>query len=54
MHFESTGNNRTIVRFVMDYEPRGGRVSAMASKLIGESPDEQVRADLARLKALFE
>ncbi|MEO5568825.1 MAG: SRPBCC family protein [Gemmatimonadaceae bacterium] len=54
MHFEPTGDGRTIVRFVMDYEPPGGRVSAMAAKLMGEAPDEQVRADLKRLKVLFE
>lgn len=54
MHFEPTGDGRTIVRFVMDYEPPGGRFTAIAAKLIGESPDQQVRSDLRRLKMLFE
>lgn len=55
MHFTPAADGRgTVVRLVMDYEPRGGRVTAIAAKLMGESPDEQVRSDLKRLKMLFE
>lgn len=55
VHFKQTPSGReTIVRLVMDYEPPGGRLSAVAAKLIGESPDQKIRADLVRLKELLE
>lgn len=55
VHFTpATGGRGTVVRMVMDYEPPGGRMSAIAAKFIGESPDQKVQASLRRLKMLFE
>ncbi|HET9425252.1 MAG TPA: SRPBCC family protein [Gemmatimonadaceae bacterium] len=55
VHFTPTADGRsTVVRWVMDYEPPGGRFSAMAARIIGESPDQKIRSDLERLKILFE
>jgi uncharacterized membrane protein len=55
VHFTpAAGGRGTVVRMVMDYEPPGGRFTALATKIIGESPDQKIRADLARLKMLLE
>lgn len=48
------GGQGTEVRMVMDYEPTGGRIAALAAKFIGESPDEKIRDDLKRLKRVIE
>jgi uncharacterized membrane protein len=55
VHFTPRARGRgTDVRLVMDYEPPGGRVAAVAAKIIGESPDQKIREDLERLKAVLE
>lgn len=53
VHFTPAGGG-TEVKLVMDYEPPAGRLSSVAAKILGESPDQKIRADLERLKALFE
>jgi uncharacterized membrane protein len=54
VHFTPSPGGGTVVRLVMDYEPPGGRVTAIAAKFIGESPDQKIREDLQRLKTLLE
>jgi uncharacterized membrane protein len=55
VHFtDAPDGEGTTVRLVMDYEPPGGRVAAVAAKFIGESPDQKVRDDLRRLKTVVE
>jgi uncharacterized membrane protein len=55
VHFTpAAGGRGTVVRMVMDYEPPGGRFTALAAKFIGESPDQKIRAALSRLKMLLE
>lgn len=55
VHFtEAPGGKGTEVRFVMDYEPPGGRIAAVAARFFGESPDQKIRDDLRRLKMLLE
>jgi uncharacterized membrane protein len=55
VHFsDAPGGRGTEVRLVMDYEPPGGRMAAVAAKFIGESPDQKVRDDLKRLKSVLE
>lgn len=53
VHFTPTAGG-TEVRVVMDYEPPAGRFSAVAAKVMGESPDQKIRSELKRLKMLFE
>ena len=53
VHFTPVAGG-TEVKFVMDYEPPAGRLVAVASKIMGESPDQKIRSDLKRLKMLFE
>lgn len=54
VHFTASGRRGTDVRLVMDYEPPGGRFAAVTAKIIGESPDQKIRDDLERLKAVLE
>jgi uncharacterized membrane protein len=44
----------TIVRVVMHYQPPAGTFGAMAAKLFGEEPEQQVYEDLRRFKQIFE
>jgi uncharacterized membrane protein len=55
VHFTpSADGSSTVLRMVMDYEPPGGRLTAVAARFIGESPDQKIAKDLKRLKMLFE
>lgn len=55
VHFRDTADHLgTIVTLVMDYEPPGGRAGYALSKLLGVAPEQMIRADLRRLKALVE
>jgi uncharacterized membrane protein len=53
VHFTPVSGG-TQVKFVMDYEPPAGRLVAVATKVMGESPDQKIQSDLKRLKMLFE
>lgn len=44
----------TVVTLSMDYEIMGGRMSELATLLMGEDPDTLVRTNLRRLKAYLE
>ena len=55
VHFTPSANGRsTNVRMVMDYEPMGGRIAAVAARFVGESPDQKIHDDLERLKLVIE
>lgn len=55
VHFRDTTDHLgTLVTLVMDYEPPGGRAGYALSKLLGVAPEQMIRADLRRLKALVE
>jgi uncharacterized membrane protein len=48
------GNRGTIVRVQMRYAPPGGMVAALAAKLFGEEPRQQIPQELRRFKAILE
>lgn len=47
-------NRGTEVHVMLHYDPPGGRVGALAAKLFGEEPEQQITDDLRRFKALME
>lgn len=48
------GNRGTEVHVEMTYEPPGGQLGKIAAKLLGESPEQQVKDDLRRFKQVLE
>ena len=54
VRFVERGNGTTDVRVVLDYIPPAGKLGAMVARLLGESPDVQVREDLRRFKQMTE
>jgi len=55
VHFyEAAGGRGTVVRVVLEYQPPAGRVGQLVAKLFGEEPEQQVREDLRRFKAMME
>ena len=58
VHFRDAPDGRgTDMRFVISYEPPGGRLSAMLAafaRLFGQSPDATIREDLRRFKMRVE
>ena len=55
VHFTpATGGRGTEVKVVLRYDPPGGKVGALISRMLGEEPDWQVQEDLRRLKMLIE
>ena len=55
VHFDELPHGRgTEVRVVLSYTPPGGKTSAAVAKLIGPSPEAQIRADMRRFKQLLE
>jgi len=55
VHFErAPGGRGTIVRVSLKYDPPGGKIGIGVAKLLGESADHQIAADLARLKQVLE
>lgn len=48
------GGRGTEVRVGLEYAPPAGRLGAMAARLFGEHPDQQVRDDLRRFKQVME
>jgi uncharacterized membrane protein len=53
VHFDDVAGG-TGVRWVMDYEPPGGRSGRLMSKLLGFSPEQLIDEDLKRFKELME
>ncbi len=55
VQFKELPNTRgTEVRVAIRYAPPGGKAGMLLSKVVGQSPDAQLRADLRRLKQLLE
>ena len=55
VHFTpAAGNRGTEVKVHLRYEPPGGKVGAIISRMFGEDPEWQVQEDLRRLKMLIE
>jgi uncharacterized membrane protein len=54
VEFHSTADRGTEVKVHLTYEAPGGRLGALAAKLFGEEPGQQVAEDLRRFKALME
>jgi uncharacterized membrane protein len=48
------GGRGSIVKVEMRYSPPAGRIGATVAKLLGESPDWQIKDDLRRFKQLME
>jgi len=48
------GDRGTIVRVQLDWVPPGGAITALAAKLMGESPDQQIYEDLRYFKQILE
>jgi uncharacterized membrane protein len=48
------GGQGTEVRVSLEYEPPGGKVGAVVTKIFGEEPEKQVEDDLNRFKELME
>ena len=51
---DAPGGRGTEVVVELKYEPPGGRLGAFVAKLFGEEPNQQVKADLRRLKQVLE
>lgn len=55
VHFKPvSGGSGTEVRIALQYEPPGGSIGAALGKILGNDPEEQIAADLERLKQLLE
>jgi uncharacterized membrane protein len=54
VHFRPAAGGGTEVRVSLKYDPPAGKVGAAVARLLGESPEHQVRADLERFKTLME
>lgn len=55
VNFDEGGPERgTRITVHLQYEPPAGKLGAWFAKLLGEEPNQQIREDLRRLKALME
>lgn len=55
VHFVELPHGRgTEVRVELKYDPPAGRLGTALAKLVGKSPDAQIRADLRRFKRIVE
>ena len=54
VHFNQQGGNSTEMVVSMQYEPPGGRLTAMVSEFLGIGLDQRVRRDLLRFKSTME
>jgi len=54
VHFRAAGGDITEVRVVLDYIPPAGRVGKFVAQLFGEAPEQSIKQDLRRFKALME
>lgn len=50
----AVGDRGTIVRVELEYSPPGGTIGATVAKLFGKAPEQQIKADLYRLKQIME
>ena len=54
VQFIPSGNNSTLVRVVLRYDPPAGKLGEVVSKLLGENPGHEVEEDLKRLQSELE
>ena len=54
VEFRPTTNRGTVVKVSLTYEAPAGKLGALAAKLFGEAPSQQVEEDLRRFKSLME
>jgi uncharacterized membrane protein len=54
VEFLPTEDRGTVVKVVVTYEAPAGKLGALAAKLFGEEPGQQIAEDLRRFKALME
>ncbi|MBN9118498.1 MAG: DUF2892 domain-containing protein [Planctomycetes bacterium] len=55
VHFtELPGDHGTEVRVELKYDPPAGKLGTAVAKLVGRSPEEQVKADMRRFKQIME
>ncbi len=54
VEFKPTTNRGTEVKVSLTYEAPAGKLGALAAKLFGEAPSQQVEEDLRRFKRLME
>lgn len=54
VHFDAIDANTTEMKVAMQYEPPGGRLTAMAAEFLGLGLNQRVRRDLERFKASME
>jgi uncharacterized membrane protein len=54
VRFEPVGDNETIVRISLQYNPPAGSLGAMVARAFGEDPKTTIREDLTRFKQLME
>lgn len=54
VEFKPTVNRGTEVKVTLTYEAPAGKLGALAAKLFGEAPSQQVEEDLRRFKSLME
>jgi len=55
VHFTELPHGRgTEVRVSLKYDPPGGKVGTALAKLIGQSPEAQIKADMRRFKQILE
>jgi len=55
VHFQDLGAGRgTQVRVILKYNPPAGKAGAALARLLGQSPEQQIREDLQRFKQLME
>lgn len=54
VEFLPTADRGTEVKITINYEAPAGRIGALAAKIFGEEPSQQVEEDLRRFKSLME
>lgn len=55
VHFTQLAHGRgTEVRVVLKYDPPGGKVGTALAKLVGQSPEAQIKVDMRRFKRIME
>ena len=55
VHFTELGGDRgTEVRVELRYDPPGGKLGTAIAKLVGRSPQAQIKADMRRFKQIME
>jgi uncharacterized membrane protein len=52
--FKPARDGQTEVKVVLDYIPPAGRVGKLVAQLFGEAPEQTIKEDLKRFKALME